>query len=210
MASTSSLKQRVFLARNDKIDSALAATALADAMSAGSGFEYIASLEIRPDDWDVAHAVGVARTTIAKAGKLNSSKFRRGDQDERIDTEGAMGEWLTAGLLHRAGADAAALVAFKAPKGEVDLILEGKRVDVKTMGQTSGRQCNINREQHFTKTPDGYLVVHIVRADVADLYLVRAKEVEESWQLRSGWSPYYNRYLAKQLADLPEPEEVAA
>lgn len=220
------LKARVMLARNDKIDAALAASALESAMADGNGFVYIASVAVMATDWNVAHAVGIARTTIAKAANLNSSKHRRGaETDERIDTEGAIGEWLVAGLLAKAGADVAALVAFKAPKGEVDLLLDGKRIDVKTIGQTSGRNCNINREQHHCKRPDAYLIVHLVDSGTADLFVVNAAEVgaadnivygsieskdTQRFQLRQGYSPFYCRYMAKQLENLPEPEEVTA
>ena len=89
---TSTLETRTFLSRNDKIDAVLAASSLETAGASGTGFGYIASFNIVAVDWDAAHAVGVARATIAKASKLNSSKHRRGDQDERIDTEGALGE----------------------------------------------------------------------------------------------------------------------
>lgn len=207
------LQTRIFLARNDKIDAALAASAIDSATGSGEGFQYVASLNITPEDWHVAHSIGVARTAIALANGLNSSRHRRGkEDDERVDTEGALGEWLVATLLERSGSDlgVAAFVAHKAPKGEVDLVLEGKRIDVKTMGLKAGRNCNVNREQHFAKAPAAYLVVHLVRsdtADVADLYIVRAAEVESSWQLRQGWSPYFNAYLRKQLEGLPEPAE---
>jgi hypothetical protein len=213
-----SLKSRVFLARNDQIDAMLAAASLESAVNEGEGFQYIASVAIRPQDWDVAHAIGLARTSIAKANSLNSSKFRRGENDERIDTEGALGEWLVATLLAKSGAemDVAAFVEYKAPKGEVDLVLAGQRIDVKTIGQAGGRNCNINREQHFAKKPAAYLVVHLVSGLVADLYVVRAAELEVAkenggrWQLRQGWSPYYNAYMPKQLANLEEPETAAA
>jgi len=211
------LTKRMFLTRNDTTTAAKTAASITAAISAGSGFEYIGSVAVTPTDLSVAQAIGRARTEIAKANKLNSSKFRRGaETDERIDTEGALGEWLTANILERAaGLEVAAFVAHKAPKGEVDLILEGKRIDVKTIGAVAGRNCNINAEQHAAKAPDAYLVVHLagVAVDgtpaVADLFVVKAadltvpKDDGGKWELKQGWSPYFNCYMRQQLERLP-------
>lgn len=208
---------RTFLPKNDTTTAAATAAAITAAISAGGGFEYIGSVTVTPSDLHVAHAIGLARTEIAKANRLTSSKFRRGaETDERIDTEGALGEWLTANILERAADLAvAAFVAHKAPKGEVDLVLEGKRIDVKTIGVVAGRNCNINAEQHAAKAPAAYLIVHLAGVDadgnptVADLFVVKAADLTVPkadggrWELRQGWSPYFNCYMRQQLERLP-------
>jgi hypothetical protein len=68
----------------------------------------LATTHLPPIEWRgiqfecVGHAVGVARNNLAKAAKLNSSNFRRGEHNERIDTEGALGRmaYRWAGLEH--------------------------------------------------------------------------------------------------------------
>jgi hypothetical protein len=212
------LTKRTFLTRNDITIAAKTAASITVAIATGTGFEYIGTVAVTPTDLRVAHAIGLARTEIARANKLNSSKFRRGaETDERIDTEGALGEWLTANILERSGADldVAAFVAHKAPKGEVDLILEGSRIDVKTIGASCNRNCNINAEQHAAKAPAAYLVVHLAGVDaagtptVADLFVVKAADLTVpkadggKWELRQGWSPYFNCYMRQQLERLP-------
>jgi hypothetical protein len=206
---------RKFLTRNDTITPAATAASITAAIVVGSGFQYIGSVAVTATDNAVAQAVGAARTAIAKANNLNSTRFRRGkDKDERVDADGALGEWLVANLLEGSGADlaVAAFVAHKAPKGEVDLVLAGKRIDVKTIGTLAGRNCNINYTQHATKAPDAYLVVHLASDTVADLFLVRAddltvaKEDGGIWELCTGFSKYYSCYMRQQLERLPAAE----
>jgi hypothetical protein len=211
---------RIFLNRQDPATAA----AITAAISTGTGFVYIGSTTVTPSDNTVAQAVGAARTAIAKANNLNSTRFRRGTEDERIDTEGALGEWLVANLLEGSGADlaVAAFVAHKAPKGEVDLVLAGSRIDVKTIGAAAGRNCNINYTQHAAKAPDAYLVVHVASARkvseteyvplMVDLFVVNASELTVAkedgglWELRTGFSKYYSCYMRQQLERLPAAE----
>lgn len=204
-------KPRIMLAKHDLATAQSTAAAITEAATNGHGFTYIGSVDVTPADWLVARNVGAARTAIAKANGLNSSRHRRGDADERVDAEGALGEWLAACLLERCGADLAiaAYVAHKAPKGEVDVILGGKRIDVKAMGPAAGRNVNINAEQHVVKRPDAYLLVQLVTESLADMYVVRAAELTLAkenggvWEMRYGWSPYYNCYLRRQLEAPP-------
>lgn len=204
------LKPRNMLTRNDLATAQSTAAAITAAINSGSGFQYVGSVAVTDADWLVARNVGAARTAIARANGLNSSKYRRGDDDARVDAEGALGEWLASCLLDRhPDVQVAAYVAHKAPKGEVDLVLSTKRIDVKALGLSGSRNVNINAEQHVTKRPDAYLIVQLVTENLADLYVVRAAELALTkaegggWEMRSGWSPYYNCYLKRQLEAPP-------
>jgi hypothetical protein len=201
---------RVFINRNDTIAAAATASAITVAIATGRGFVYIGSNTITALDNEIAQAIGAARTSIAKANYLNSQRFRRGDNDERIDAEGAPGEWLVANLLERSGAalDVAAFVAHKAPKARSAwswpaVALMPKRLASRPVGTAS------STAQHTAKAPDAYLVVHLVDATVIDLFMVRAADllVAEAdggiWEMRTGFSPHCSCYIRQQLEPLP-------
>jgi hypothetical protein len=73
---------RTFLTRSDTTTAAKTAAAITAAIATGSGFEYIGSVAVTPTDLRVAQAIGAARTEIAKANRLTSSKFRRGAETD--------------------------------------------------------------------------------------------------------------------------------
>lgn len=186
---------RIFFARNDKVDAAVAAEAL-NKTADQEGVQYLGSVKVVPADWNAAHAVGLARTAIALARSRNSSKHRRGADDERIDTEGAMGELLAASLFGPAGAKVAPLVEWKPTAGSIDLGLAGSSYDVKAVSQSKRRVC-INRASHLLRKPRAYVLVHLVADCVADFYVVSGAEVD-AWQVFKGYDPYF-------AGQLPEP-----
>lgn len=192
-ATTSS--SRVFFARNDKIDSAKAIEAL-KMLSNTETIQYLASVEVNAADWHAAHAVGAARTAIALARGRNSSKHRRGADDERIDTEGAMGELLAASVFGPAGAVVAPLVEWKPTADSVDLGVDENPYDVKAVSQTKRRVC-INRRSHVTRRPRAYVLVHLVADCIADMYVVSGQAVD-AWRVFTGFDPYF-------AADMPPP-----
>lgn len=185
---------RVFFARNDKVDSAIAIEALKMASTA-QAIEYLASVEVTPADWHAAHAVGAARTAIALARGRTSSKHRRPD-DERIDTEGAMGELLAASVFGPAGAVVAPLVEWRPTRDSVDLDVDESPYDVKAVSQSKRRVC-INRASHVARRPRAYVLVHLVADCVADFYVVSGQAVD-AWKVFKGYDPYF-------AADMPPP-----
>jgi hypothetical protein len=193
MSETTS-SSRVFFARNDKLDSAKAIEALKMSSTAET-IEYLASVKVTPADWHAAHAVGAARTAIALARGRTSSKHRRPD-DERIDTEGAMGELLAASVFGPAGAIVAPLVEWKPTAESVDLDVDESPYDVKAVSQTKRRVC-INRRSHVTRHPRAYVLVHLVADCVADFYVVSGQAVD-AWKVFTGFDPYF-------AAEMPHP-----
>lgn len=193
MSETTS-SSRVFFARNDKMDSAKAIEALKMSSTAET-IEYLASVQVNPADWHAAHAVGAARTAIALARGRTSSKHRRPD-DERIDTEGAMGELLAASVFGPAGAIVAPLVEWRPTAESVDLDVDESPYDVKAVSQTKRRVC-INRRSHVTRRPRAYVLVHLVADCMADFYVVSGQAVD-AWKVFTGFDPYF-------AADMPPP-----
>ena len=193
----------------DKQDALASAVAL---LTLPASIQYVGSVALESRLWDAAHACGTSRTLIKKI-RGRKDYEARGADDERIDTEGALAEIVMALLLEKANADIAPLVAHKPDSGGVDITLDGKKLDVKSIGQ--GRlYVNINCRAHIDKPADAYVLVHLVRADVADIYCVAAKAVE-GWKqntfLRGApLDPrryYYSAKLPAELEALPEETE---
>lgn len=178
---TSSLTKRIFLSLDDRIDSELAAAEILKP-SSEPGLRYLYSVSIPGSAWDIAHPCGLARTLIKKT-RGRKAYEARGSDDERIDTEGCLGEYLAATLLGRAGAICAPLVAYKPDSSGVDITLEGHGIDVKSVTQAR-YGVNINQRAHLNKAPAFYLVVRFARGDVADFFLVAAAEVS-NWRLNT-------------------------
>lgn len=172
------------------------------ALCASERMRYAWSVRIDDRDWSIAHAVGQSRTLIALARGQCHPGVRRGADDARVDAEGALAEWAVA----KAIGDAtelerySALVAHKAEK-DVDAVAAGKRLDVKSVGQFK-TQCYINRAQHESKRPDAYLIAHIARSDVVDVYVVSAAAVS-TWPIYRGYSPCHHARMPGFLTPLP-------
>jgi hypothetical protein len=173
---------------------------------------YAFSLAIEPLAWEAAHAVGLGRTLIKKL-RGRQAWEGRGEHDERIDTEGALAEILLSQLLDKAGATLAPLVAHKPDFLGVDILLAGKRLDVKSIGQ--GRaSCNINAKQHAAKYADAYLLVRLTRSDVADVFVVSQAGVS-SWDHRTEYNrvpmePGRHYYTGRLPTTLPALAEIEA
>lgn len=113
---------------------------------------YAFSLVIESLHWDVGHACGLSRTLIKKLRGCNAWE-NRGADDERIDAEGALAEVLVAMLLDKApNITIAPLVAHMPDAGGVDITIDGKRLDVKSIGRQS-RSSTSTRSSTPRRTP---------------------------------------------------------
>ena len=199
---------RLFLARNDKLDADIAAALLKGEGQGKSGpLAYLFSVAITAEDWNAAHAVGAARTAIAKARGRTSGQYRRGADDERIDTEGALAELASFEVFGRAADYCAPLVEYKPNRQGLDLGVGGEHYDVKSISQSKSRCC-INRAQHFEKRPRGYICVRIVSERILDVYYVAATDVE-AWRVFTGYTPYFAANLPAAIP-LPLTEDEPA
>lgn len=159
---------RQFFALNSNTAANKVAAAITNANS--DAINYIASVEIASRQLEAAEAVGMARMLIKKA-RGQAAHESRGEDDVRIDTEGALAELLVANLLSPVGARMSPLVAFKPDTVGVDLVLGGKSFDVKSVPAKYSNVA-INAQTHDFKRSDGYVLVHIVCSTVADIYYV--------------------------------------
>lgn len=161
---------------------ASAATTLTTAIVSNTNaarLTYLGSLRISSLDWQLAHAIGNARRLINENRGRRAGCDRGAEANALIDTAGALGEWLVFSAIDSARGfelDVAALVASKAAHGEVDAKINGARYDVKTVSE--GREyCTINTKQHLEKNAAAYVVVKLIREDVADLFIVSGEAV---------------------------------
>lgn len=186
----------------------LAAT---EQVSSAKGFVYLSSVCVTPEHWAIGHAIGQARMLIKKF-RGRKEHENRGDQDERIDTEGALAEFLACSMLQPLGrlVTASPLVAYRPDSQGIDLKVGDRLIDVKSVGQ--GKDCAfINAEAHARKLPAGYLLCHFARADIADFYLVAHDEVSR-WvyvdKLRGQTIPVERHFYRCRLPykPLPQPE----
>lgn len=144
---------------------------------------YAFSVAVEAMHWDAAHACGLSRTLIKKLRGRNAWE-NRGPDDERIDTEGALAEILVAFLVDKTpNTTIAPLVAHKPDSGGVDIVIDGKKLDVKSIGQGK-TSINVNQAQHVVKGAAAYVLVHLARSDVADVYVVNCESVS-SWKLNT-------------------------
>lgn len=196
-------QERVFLASPAQLSAALEAAVAAD----GPGFIYLCSANITPQMWDAAHAIGLARTLIKKL-RGQKAHENRGEDDERIDTEGALAELIAAtAVAEKIGATVAPLVAHK-PSGDTDITWRENKLDVKCAGQ--GRICAcINVQAHSRKVPRVYIIVHLVRADIADIYAVPGAHVPQAWRyvstMRGAALPPGRHYYMHKMPAIPLP-----
>lgn len=187
-------QERVFLARNDTLDSDLSLQLIAD-LTAAETIGYAFSININPLDWDAAHAVGAARTAINKARGRTSATYRRGEEeDKRIDREGALAELAVFGVVGKAADSVAPLVEYKPNRRGADFEADGKGFDIKSVSQSKARCC-VNRSAHFEKKPAAYVIVKIASELVLDVYVASHGAVE-AWKMFKGYTPYF-------AADMP-------
>lgn len=155
--------------------------------------EHIASVKLTPELWNLANEVGKARNHLALLRRLNSPEYRRGDDDARIDAEGAMGDIVLSALVSPANWKLTPLVEFASQPGECDAYaLDGTRVDAKTVSATRDSDwVNINEESHQDKLADVYAVIRFRSDTLADIYAVPRSFVDK-FKVKPGYneSPY--------------------
>lgn len=105
-------------------------------------------------------------------------------------------------------------MAHKPDSGGVDVVLEGRRLDVKSIGQAK-TLVNINCRQHAEKKAAAYVLVRFTRADVADVFVVSHQAVSAMKRVEclrgQPLDPRRYFYSARMPACLePLPEEVEA
>jgi hypothetical protein len=183
---------RFFLERNSLLDTDIALVALEASVDA-ERITYQFSLHVTREDHDAAHAVGLARTALAKSRGRNSAAYRRGSDDERIDAEGALAELALFAMLDRSDARIAPLVDYR-PAPTADIEFEGLTFDVKSVSKTR-RNVALNARAHKVRPVSAYVLARIVEDDVIDVFSV-AHSAVDAWELRPGASPFY-------LAPLP-------
>lgn len=186
MPTFTSALPRAFLARNSSLDTDLALAAL-EINAAASTVTYAFSLRVSPADVSAANAIGQARTALAVARGRNDGTYRRGAQDERIDTDGALAELVLFAILDSSEAVCAPLVAFRPGQG-ADIQLAGLNFDVKSVSRGKALIC-INEKSHKRGAADAYLIAKIVADDTIDVFLVSRAGVD-GWPVKAGFSPY--------------------
>lgn len=180
------LAPRAFLARKSALDTDLALAALESSVSAES-ITYAFSVHLTPDDRLAATAIGQARTALAVARGRNDDEYRRGSQDARIDTDGALAELALFAILDRSEATCAPLVSYRPEQGG-DIQHAGLTFDVKSVSRGRSLVC-INEKSHQRGAADVYLVAKIASDEVLDVYTVSRGAVDQ-WPCRQGFSPY--------------------
>lgn len=80
----------------------------------------------------------------------------------------------------------APLVSYRPDRKGLDLQIDGRKFDVKTVGQGKNRAC-INADAHARKLPLGCVLVRFSRADLADLHLVSFDEVSRWTFVDKDW-----------------------
>lgn len=205
------MSPRNFVDTNNKKE-ASAAAQNAVGLTAAPGIHYAFSLPITPELWDAAHMVGQARLHIKKI-RGRADHEARGADDERIDTEGALAEILAGFVFDHVGAEIAPLVAIKPDSEGLDITHGDMSLDAKSVGQGRDSIC-INQHAHNRKAADAYLLVHLVRDDVADVYVASHATVS-SWYLATTIKGrpldprryFYISKLPKGLEALPAKDE---
>ena len=162
------------------------------ATGAADGLAYVASFRIDSALWSIAESIGRARQGIAERRNLVGARYDRVDvsnrtaagtqaRNVRIHTIGALGELILADLMP-ASSEIAALVAHK-PDNGVDAVYQGLSIDSKTT-DVGATNIYINGAAHVKKKPTHYFVLHLVRDDIADAYVISSAAVE-AWDFQA-------------------------
>lgn len=149
--------------------------------------------------WNIAEQIGTARSVVNTKIKENSPRFDRGVKNNHVDTLGILGELIVIDYLTEKNItfEMAQLIDFY-PSKNPDLIINNKRIDVKTNKKSKYSHLLVNKEAHEKgiNNIDLYWFVYILNETEAEFYFVDYNKVSQ-WEYRL--MKYTNAYYIDVL-----------
>ena len=153
----------------------------------------------RKSFWNIAEQIGAARSVVNTKIKENSPRFDRGVKNNHVDTLGILGELIVIDYLTEKNItfEMAQLIDFY-PSKNPDLIINNKRIDVKTNKKSKYSHLLVNKEAHEKgiNNIDLYWFVYILNETEAEFYFVDYNKVSQ-WEYRL--MKYTNAYYIDVL-----------
>lgn len=136
--------------------------------------------------WNIAEEIGMSRNTLNKDNNEKNPRFKRGNKENQVDTIGVIGELIARHFLTNNNQE------FKAsrlldlyPEKNADIIIENKRIDVKTKPITLFTDLLVNKEAHEKghNVIDLYWFICLVDENTAEHYVVNYDDVSK-WKYK--------------------------
>ena len=125
--------------------------------------------------WKIAEEIGNARNVLNSKLKEKNPRYDRGVKNTHVDMSGLLGELIAMDYLTNKNIDfeMAKLLDFF-PSKVADVIVKGKRIDVKTTIHFPSAHLLVNHEAHQKglNTIDKYWFIYILDKENAEFYFV--------------------------------------
>jgi len=135
-----------------------------------------------------------------------AQRFKRGGQSEYVNILGVQGELIFSYFLHSKGVQHKMnrLLSNK-PVASCDIVMNGKRVDVKTI-RTDSNNLLVNKEAHHkNKGVDTYVFIKILDGHRAIFWIFPHADISQWKVMNPGYSEAY--YLPVETAGIPEEDQ---
>ena len=138
--------------------------------------------------WHISEQIGYARSVInSKNDRINTiKKYDRGEKNKYVDTIGILGELIAIDYLTNNNIQykATKLLDFE-PSKEADIIVNGKRIDIKASKKSKYKTVLVNKEAHQKGKGiiDLYWFVYVLDEVNAQFFFFDYNEVSQ-WDSR--------------------------
>tara|TARA_R110001606_G_scaffold91924_1_gene204669 strand:+ start:53 stop:538 length:486 start_codon:yes stop_codon:yes gene_type:complete len=132
--------------------------------------------------WKIAEEIGNARNVLNTELRAKNPKYQMGDINLEIDINGMVGELIAMDYLTNKNIDykMAKLLSLHPPKG-ADLLINNKRVDVKTTKHFPKAHLLVNEDGHKKglNLVDTYWFIYLLDNENAEFYFVDYNKIND-------------------------------
>lgn len=132
--------------------------------------------------WKIAEEIGNARNVLNTELRAKNPKYQMGDINLKIDIYGMVGELIAMDYLTNKNIDykMAKLLSLHPPKGS-DLLINDKRVDVKTTKHFPKAHLLVNEDGHkkALNLVDTYWFIYLLDDENAEFYFVDYNKIND-------------------------------
>ncbi len=149
--------------------------------------------------WHISEQIGYARSVVnSKNDNINKiKKYDRGEKNNHVDTIGILGELIAINYLTENNIEYSAnkLLDY-IPSKSADVIVNNKKIDVKTSKQSKYKTILVNKEAHLKGKGkiDLYWFVYVLDDITAEFYFFNYDEIN-NWdsKLMKYTEAYYKK-----------------
>lgn len=149
--------------------------------------------------WNISEQIGYARSVVnSNNNRINKiKKYDRGEKNRHVDTIGILGELIAVNYLTENNVEhtAAKLLDYE-PNKSADVVVNGKKIDVKTNMSSAYNTVLVNKEAHLKGKGkiDLYWFVYVLDKTTAEFYFFNYDDISK-WdsKLMKYTEAYYNK-----------------